>query len=171
MSSVHTSFLSLSVTSISSSLGSALVQEPSIMSYIERDEEYARQLRSELNTNPKRAATRNSATTSTPSAPRTTRVSKKPPPNSSKYAEPRPSPHDSGFSEVASTDDEQVLSDFTPPSSSSSDSPQESSVTSPSSPEEDPEEDIVEPSSPEVSIHKSSLTPLEDLYMLACLFL
>ncbi|OBT84393.1 hypothetical protein VE02_06741 [Pseudogymnoascus sp. 03VT05] len=96
-------------------------------------------------------ATRTSTTPSTPSAPRTPRVSKKAPPKSSKYAEPRPSPHDSGFSEVASTDDEKTLSDFTPPSRSSSDSPQESSVISPSSPEEDAEEDIVEPSSPEVA--------------------
>jgi hypothetical protein len=141
------------------------------MSYVEGDKQIARMLNNELNANRKRTATRTSATPSTPSAPRTPRVSKKPPPNNSKYAEPRPSPHDSGFSEVASTDDEQVLSDFTPPSSSSSDSPQESSVISPSSPEEDAEEDIVEPSSPEVSIHKPSLTPLEALYILACLFL
>ncbi|OAF58525.1 hypothetical protein VC83_04909 [Pseudogymnoascus destructans] len=132
-----------------------------MMSYFEDDEEFARQLQKEMNNNPRRTATRASATPSnvrapsrkkaTPSTPRTPGVSKKPPPSSSKYAEPKPSPHDSGFSEVASTDDEQVLSDFTPPSSSSSDSPQESSVVSPSSTEEDAKEDIVEPSSPEVA--------------------
>ncbi|KFY90370.1 hypothetical protein V498_06017 [Pseudogymnoascus sp. VKM F-4517 (FW-2822)] len=87
---------------------------------------------------------------SAPSASRPPGRPRKPLPKSNKSAEPRLSPHDSGFSEVASTDDGEEQSDFAPPSSSSSDSPQASSIVSLSSPEEDAEDDIVEPSSPEV---------------------
>ncbi|OBT63755.1 hypothetical protein VE03_06947 [Pseudogymnoascus sp. 23342-1-I1] len=86
-----------------------------------------------------------------PSAPRTPGQPRKLLPKSTKSAEPNLSPHDSGFSEVASTDDSQEQSDFAPPSSSSSASRQASSIVSSSSPEEDAEDEIVEPSSPEVA--------------------
>ena len=138
------------------------------MSYLKGDEELAWELQNKLNANPRRSATRSSAIPSnirglsqkkdTPSALRTLRKSKKAPPRTTEYAEPKLSPHDSGFSEISSTDEDQALSDFAPPSSSSSDSLQESSVISPSSPEEDAEEDIAEPSSPEVSILMMPLT-------------
>ncbi|KFY29613.1 hypothetical protein V494_08611 [Pseudogymnoascus sp. VKM F-4513 (FW-928)] len=90
----------------------------------------------------------------TPPAPRTPKQSKKPPPKSARSAEPNPSPHDSGFSEVSSTDDDKASSDFSPASSSSSDSPETSSIISSSSPEDDLEDDIVEPSSPEAAPQK-----------------
>ncbi|KFY37505.1 hypothetical protein V495_07155 [Pseudogymnoascus sp. VKM F-4514 (FW-929)] len=100
-------------------------------------------------------ATRASATTSnvqtrpkkqtTSLKPSTPRQLKKLLPKSTKCAESRLSPNDSGFfSEAASTasTDEEVRSEFAPPSITSSDATLASSVISPTSPEADAEDEV-----------------------------
>ncbi|KFY32355.1 hypothetical protein V493_00282 [Pseudogymnoascus sp. VKM F-4281 (FW-2241)] len=131
-----------------------------MMSHFDGDEEFARMIQHELNANPRRSTVKSSPTPSnvwTPSqtkaTPSTTHAAsqpKKTPPKNIKCAQTKLSPHDCGFSELSSTDEEQVLSEFTPPSNSSSDSPQASPIVSPPSPEPNAEDDIDEPSSPEV---------------------
>jgi hypothetical protein len=136
------------------------------MSYLEDDAELARKLQQEFNANPRRSATRAPTTTSNnKTRPKkqttslklsTPRQLKKLLPKSTKCAESRLSPNDSGFfSEAASaaSTDEEVRSEFAPPSKSSSDATLASSVISPTSPEADAEDEVDdEVSLPEVSI-------------------
>jgi hypothetical protein len=102
--------------------------------------------------------------------PSTPRQLKKLLPKSTKCAESRLSPNDSGFfSEAASTasTDEEVRSEFAPPSITSSDATLASSVISPTSPEADAEDEVDdELSLPEVSILKLPLA-YSDIFALS----